>query len=92
MYTFERSCAEKTQNKFKLLHPILIFKVIKEVCCAIILPRENNSSKKSLKDKVTRTFMTILSICKHLTTMHACPLRTTLHLASYSIVYVYFNF
>lgn len=48
----------KILHKFKLVHQIFVFKVMKDVCC----------STKSLKAKITMTFMPILSVNKILNT------------------------
>lgn len=69
---------EKTPNKFEHLHPILdFFKVIKDVCRAVIPNWKKKSSKESLKtpnyrnvhahDKYTQECM--MSVCKPITYM-----------------------
>lgn len=40
------------------MHPILVFKNIKDVCCTVIQPWKVNSSKK---------FIPMMSVCKLLT-------------------------
>lgn len=52
VYIFDPVCiiltlceSEKNPNKYKLLNR-LVFKVIKDLCCMIILPLKEDSSKK----------------------------------------------
>lgn len=53
VYIFDPVCiiltlceSAKTPNKYKLLNQRLVFKVIKDLCCMIILPLKEDSSKK----------------------------------------------
>lgn len=53
VYIFDPVCiiltlceSEKNPNKYKLLNQRLVFKVIKDLCCMIILPLKEDSSKK----------------------------------------------